>query len=286
MTGGTVIGLLHPGEMGSAVAACLVRRGGSVLWASADRSEATAHRADAAGLTDAGTTQQLIRRSDVVLSICPPHGALGVARSVAGFGGTFVDANAISADTAREIRAVVESGGARFVDGGIIGPPPGPSAAARLYLCGENAGAVARLFGHTPLDARVIDGDAGAASALKMAYAAWTKGTSALLLAARAAARAHGVEEALLDEWAISLPELQEHSIRAGRSAANKGWRWIAEMEQIAATFAAAGLPDGFHRAAAEIYRRAPHIAGGGEDGRTLDAVIEAVRLPGGAGRR
>ena len=125
----------------------------------------------------------------MVLSICPPHGALGVARSVAGFGGIFVDANAVSPDTAREIRAVVESGGARFVDGGIIGPPPG---------------AVARLCEQTPMDARVVDGDPGAAPALKMAYAAWTKGTSALLLGARAAARAHGVEEALLDEWAIS----------------------------------------------------------------------------------
>jgi hypothetical protein len=93
-----------------------------------------------------------------------------------------------------------------------------------------------------------------------MAYAAWTKGTAALLLAARALARAEGVEEALLAEWAISQPGLADRWTGAARSAAAKGWRWIAEMEEIAAAMAAAGLPEGFHRAAAEVYRRAPGV--------------------------
>ena len=96
----------------------------------------------------------------------------------------------------------------------------------------------------------------GAASAVKMAYASWTKGSAALLLAARALARAEGVEETLLAEWGISQPGLEERSARAAGAAAAKGWRWIAEMEEIAATMAAAGLPEGFHQAAAEIYRR------------------------------
>ncbi len=90
-----------------------------------------------------------------------------------------------------------------------------------------------------------------------MTYAAWTKGTAALLLAIRAVADAEGVEAELVDEWRISLPELEEAWGRAARSAEAKGWRWIGEMEEIAATFAAAGLPDGFHRAAAEVFRRA-----------------------------
>ena len=101
-------------------------------------------------------------------------------------------------------------------------------------------------------------GSVGAASAVKMAYASWTKGSAALLLAARALARAEGVEETLLAEWGISQPGLEERSARAAGSAAAKGWRWIAEMEEIAATMAAAGLPGGFHQAAAEIYRRFP----------------------------
>ena len=99
-----------------------------------------------------------------------------------------------------------------------------------------------------------------------MAYASWTKGSAALLLAARALARAEGVEETLLAEWGISQPGLDERSAGAAGSAAAKGWRWIAEMEEIAATMAAAGLPEGFHQAAAEIYRRfhRPIRPGGG----------------------
>jgi hypothetical protein len=101
------------------------------------------------------------------------------------------------------------------------------------------------------LDARVVSN----ASAVKMAYAAWTKGSAAMLLAVRELARREGVEETLLDEWALSIPELADRSERAARSADAKGWRWIGEMEEIAATFEANGLPGGFHRAAAEVFR-------------------------------
>jgi hypothetical protein len=102
----------------------------------------------------------------------------------------------------------------------------------------------------------VVDGDIGAVSALKMVYAAWTNGTAALLLAIRAVARASDVETDLLREWNESQPDLPGREERARRSAETKGWRWVGEMEEIAATFADAGLPDGFHRAAAEVYRR------------------------------
>jgi len=90
-----------------------------------------------------------------------------------------------------------------------------------------------------------------------MTYAAWTKGTVALLLAIDGVAETEGVQEALLEEWRLSLPELPGALERAARAAIAKGWRWVGEMEEIAATFSAAGFPDGFHRAAAEIFRRA-----------------------------
>jgi hypothetical protein len=105
-----------------------------------------------------------------------------------------------------------------------------------------------------------------------MAYASWTKGSAALLLAARALARAQGVEDVFLAEWGLSQPGLEERSGRAAGSAAGKGWRWVAEMQEIAATMSAVGLPEGFHQAAAEIYRRAPHDAEAG-----LDAVLDAL---------
>jgi 3-hydroxyisobutyrate dehydrogenase-like beta-hydroxyacid dehydrogenase len=250
-----IVGVLHPGSMGSAVGAALRAQGHEVLWASEGRSVASAERARAAGMSDAGSVAALLVRSDVVLSICPPHAALEIAELAVGYDGVYVDANAVSPDTARAAQAAV---GGRFVDGGIIGPPPSQPGTTRLYLSGDEAASVARLFGEGPLAAIALDGAVGAASALKMTYAAWTKGTAALLVAVRATARAHGVDDALLEEWALSQPHLADRYERALESSAEKGWRWVAEMREIAQTFAAAGQPDGFHLAAAEVFASAP----------------------------
>ena len=245
------VGLLHPGEMGAAIGTLLRERGTTVLWASEGRSAATARRAEGAGLEDAGSVDEVVRSSDVIFSVCPPHAALDVARSVSGFTGVYVDANAISPATAHAVADAV----ARVVDGGIVGAPPRRSGTTRLYLSGAEADVVAELFGGTAVDARIVSQEVGHASAVKMAYAAWTKGTAALLLAVRSLARSEGVEPTLLEEWSLSLPELPEQSVRAARAAATKGWRWVGEMEEIASTFAAAGLPAGFHEAAAEVFR-------------------------------
>jgi 3-hydroxyisobutyrate dehydrogenase-like beta-hydroxyacid dehydrogenase len=247
------VGLLHPGEMGAAVGKCLAGAGHRVLWVPEGRGAATKERADAARLTGVALTE-IIARSDVIVSVCPPHAARDVARQVAGFRGLYLDANAVSPATAREVASIVAAGGAGFADGGIIGPPPVAPGLTRLYLSGPRAAEVQALFGGTDVDARVVP-PPGSASAVKMAYASWTKGSAALLLAARALARAEGVEPVLLEEWGISQPGLERRSAAAAGSATAKGWRWVAEMEEIAATMAAAGLPDGFHQAAAEIYR-------------------------------
>jgi Domain of unknown function (DUF1932)/NAD binding domain of 6-phosphogluconate dehydrogenase len=293
------VGLLHPGEMGAALGRCLAAAGHRVLWVPEGRSPASAARAAAAGLTAvSGGLAGLVQQADVIVSVCPPHAALEVAREVAGFGlarraagfgGVYVDANAVSPATAREIARIVEATGADYVDGGIIGTPPVAPGFIRLYLSGARAGEVQRLFAGGEVDARVLGGDAlggdalggdalgrdtsVAASAVKMAYASWTKGSAALLLAARGLARAEGVEEALLTEWGISQPGLADRSGRAAGSAAAKGWRWVAEMEEIAAAMAAAGLPDGFHLAAAEVYRRAS-AAG------SVEAILTALLSP------
>jgi 3-hydroxyisobutyrate dehydrogenase-like beta-hydroxyacid dehydrogenase len=274
-----VIGLLHPGEMGAAFGGCLTGLGHPVRWVSDGRGPQSAARARQAGLSDAGTVAALAGGSDIIMSICPPHAAVEVARSVAaGFGGLFVDANAISPATSRTVAGIIEAGGGSYVDGGIIGAPPTAANATRLYLSGARAGQIRDLFAGSWVDARVVDGQAGAASAVKMAYAAWTKGTAALLLAARALASAEGVQDTLLAEWELSQPELADRSEQAARSAAVKGWRWVAEMEEIADSMAAAGLPRGFHQAAAEVYRRPPRARDG--DTVTVGDVIDALLSP------
>jgi 3-hydroxyisobutyrate dehydrogenase-like beta-hydroxyacid dehydrogenase len=253
--GMAIVGVLHPGAMGSAVGAALRVQGHEALWASEGRSAATAARAQAAGMRDVGAVAAVLARAEVVLSICPPHAALETAELAAGFDGLYVDANAVSPDTVRAAEEVV---GGRFVDGGIIGPPPSQPGATRLYLSGGEAASVAALFGDGPLEAIALDGGVGAASALKMSYAAWTKGTAALLVAIRATAREHGVDDALLHEWALSQPRLAERYERAVEASAEKGWRWVSEMREIAQTFAAANQPDGFHLAAAEVFASPP----------------------------
>lgn len=240
-----IIGLFHPGAMGSAVGQALVEAGHEVVWASEGRSAATAERATR--FRDCGTVAGVAGEAGVILSICPPHAALEVAEAAAGFEGLYVDANAISPARAQEVAAVHGA----FVDGGIVGGPPSAAGETRLYLSGARAGEVASLFAPTIVDARVVSD----ASAVKMTYAAWSKGTAALLLAIRDVARHYGVDEELAAEWADSQPDLLERLPAAERSAAAKGWRWAGEMDEIADTFEAAGAPGGFHRAAAEVYR-------------------------------
>jgi 3-hydroxyisobutyrate dehydrogenase-like beta-hydroxyacid dehydrogenase len=270
------IGVLHPGEMGVTVGASARASGSRVLWASEGRSAQTGERAAAAGLEDAKTLAFLCTASGVILSVCPPHSALDLARAVAaqGFSGLYVDGNAISPGTAREIGRIIERAGATFVDGGIIGPPARARGTTRLYLSGEEAGRIARLFAQGPLEAIAVDGGPGAASALKMAYAAYTKGTAALLVSIRAMAIRAGVDQALLDEWARSQGDLGARSERAAGETARKAWRFTGEMAEIAATFDDAGLPDGFFRAAAEIYES----LAGYKDAPSMPSVAEVAK--------
>jgi 3-hydroxyisobutyrate dehydrogenase-like beta-hydroxyacid dehydrogenase len=205
-------------------------------------------------MQEVASLDALLAGSDVLVSVCPPAAALEVARSVAeaGFDGIYVDVNAISPVSSQTIAQRF----ANFVDGGVIGPPANASGTTRLYLSGDSAAEVAALWNGSVVETRLVEGGAGAASAVKICYAAWTKGTAALLLATRALASVAGVEQSLLDEWATSIPGLAAQSQAAAAGNAPKAWRFVGEMEEIASTFAAFGLPDGFANSAAEVYRR------------------------------
>jgi len=256
--------------MGETLAGACVEQS---LWVSAGRSDATKARASAHELDDAGSVAVLCEQADVIVSICPPASAEDVAAEVAdaGFSGLYVDANAISPATSRRIGTRFE----RYVDGSVIGPPARKPGTTRLYLSGGESEQVASLWAGSVLEARVIDGGVGAASALKMAYASNTKIGSALLLAIRSFAAAEGVESALVDEWNLSQPGLVDRSEIVAQRVSPKAWRFVGEMEQIAASFAEAGLPDGFAGAAAEIYERMAELQH--VDGADLAAVIERL---------
>ena len=254
-----MLAVLHPGAMGAAVAACLVGCGHQVGWLRTGRSQATLLRAGQAGLTPFDDHAELLAHADIVFSICPPHGALDVARALAGFRGIMVDANAISPQTSLLVGRTV-GGSARYVDGGIIGPPPVTAGTTRLYLAGDD-GEVADLFAGSPLDAVSLAGAPPAASALKMTYAAWTKTTAALLVSIRETAAAYGVDGDLAAEWAMSQPHLAQAWLRAREQSHEKGWRWSYELAEIGRTFAAVGQPEGFGAAASQVF-----AASSGED--------------------
>ena len=241
--------------MGASVGAAAAKNH-RVLWASEGRSSDTLARAIRGSLEDCSSLVSLVHESDIILSICPPHAAETVAQDVIaqGFSGVFVEGNAISPARTRSIEKHVTDAGARFVDGGIIGGPAwSADAGTHFYLSGSDARTIADLFEGSPLIASVVSDQVGSASALKMTFAAYTKGTTALLTTILAVAEKEGVRLHLEKQWGEEFTA-RTHRQVAGNTA--KAWRFAGEMQEIADTFAAAGFSDGFHRAAGDIFSR------------------------------
>jgi 3-hydroxyisobutyrate dehydrogenase-like beta-hydroxyacid dehydrogenase len=262
--------------MGASVGAAARSNQHTVLWASAGRSAGTGARARRANLQDAGTVPKLVNASELVLSVCPPHAAEEVAREVAqlGFSGIYVECNAISPDRTRAIQRIVEDAGAHYVDGGIIGGPAWTrEAKTRLYLSGPRAEDVAACFAGSPLETPVISDRIGAASALKMGYAAFTKGTTALLTGILGLVEKEGVRADLARQWGDAFTEQTVRRVCANTA---KAWRFVGEMHEIAATFRGAGLPGGFHQAAAEVYARLEAFKDRAEP-PAIEAVLETL---------
>jgi 3-hydroxyisobutyrate dehydrogenase-like beta-hydroxyacid dehydrogenase len=253
------IGVLYPGEMGISIAVAAQKGGHDVSWASEGRSAQTRERAAKFGLRDAGTLAKLCHTCQIIVSVCPPHAAEEIARQVLahGFTGVYLDANAIAPQRAVHIGDAMAEAGATFVDGGIIGGPAWTPGTTCLYLAGPSADRAAACFAAGPLETHVLGEVVGRASALKMCYAAHSKGTTALLCAALAAAERLGVRHELQERWAHDGREgAGQKADQRLRRVPDKAWRFVGEMEEIAATFHAAGLPQGFHVAAADVYRR------------------------------
>jgi 3-hydroxyisobutyrate dehydrogenase-like beta-hydroxyacid dehydrogenase len=252
------IGILHPGKMGISVAASAQNSGHTVYWASEGRSPQTLRRAAEFDLIDSHTLARLCETCSVIVSVCPPHAAEEVANQVLAhaFTGLYLDANAISPQRAKRIgRAMIEAG-VTFVDGGIIGGPTWEPGRTWLYLSGRKAEVAASCFSAGPLEASVIGEEVGQASALKMCYAAYTKGTTALLCAILAVAETLRVREELQLQWSRGGSDFAERTTERVRRVTAKAWRFVGEMEEISSTFSEAGVPGDFHAAAATIYRR------------------------------
>ena len=275
--------------MGSALGARLRDGGARVVVALDGRSERSRRLANEAGLEDVGSLAALLRDSAIVLSVVPPEAAVEVATALAaeaaGAAPLVADLNAIAPSTAQHLASILADAGLDAVDGSISGPPPHAAGTTRLYLSGSRAGEVAAL----PVEGveRVVVGDAvGLASAVKMCTSSVYKGRVALLTQALRTAHAHGVVEHVLDDLVATGLADRERTGTTLATASAKAWRYVAEMEEIAATQAGAGLTPDLFRALASVYAELAERAGEGApedvpDGVPLDDVLR--RLSAGA---
>ena len=272
------IGILHPGEMGVSIAASAVNNGHEVRWVSENRSDKTRRRAEKYNLIEVESMKRLCDTVEIIFSVCPPHAAEDVAKSVidCGFKGYYLDANAISPQRAKRIGELLSANNIQFIDGGIIGGPAWTPKETVLYLSGKDAKVIADCFSNGPLETRIIGDEIGKASALKMCYAAYSKGTTALLSAILATAESLGVRDELYKQWDMDDSNFSEQANRRATRVTAKAWRFEGEMREIASTFEEAGLPSGFHKAAAEVYRRIAGFKDAAESPK-LEEALEAL---------
>lgn len=270
----TVVTVLHPGAMGAAVGRQAVEGGATVRWVSTGRSAATRTRAAAAGFEEFSDLCAALEGTDVVLSICPPAGAEDLARSLSGYCGVVVEANAITPQRTARIAAMLP--GARVVDGGIIGEPPHRPGTTRLYLSGDADG-VADLFAGTALEVVTMPGGIGRASALKLAYASYQKASRVLAAVAHGLAREHAVHEHLMREAAL-LASRPLADVEQFPEAAVKAWRWAPEMREVAALLSESGLPPGLALGAADALDRWGQAKD--RDDLDVEAVLDLLAQP------
>jgi 3-hydroxyisobutyrate dehydrogenase-like beta-hydroxyacid dehydrogenase len=242
--------------MGAALGAALKPAAGAVIWAAAGRSPATAKRAELSDLVAVPDLPELVRRSDLVIAICPPDAALDVARQVAEVGPPplYLDANAVAPATVHAIGALL--GSEHVVDGAVIGPPVWQPGATVLWLSGPAAAQIAELFAGSPFEARVLGSDLGPASALKACFALHSKALPTVWLTLAEAARRYGVAEEVRAELRRDGTDLDQQVATIVARAGSKAWRWAGEMEEAAEAMRAVGQPDGYSRAAAQVYRQ------------------------------
>lgn len=254
----TRLGFLHPGEMGISLAAAALHNLAEVFWCSEGRSAATRKRAEQYHLTEIATLAQFCESCDIIIGVCPPHGALDQARTLIAqnFRGIYVEANAIAPAKVQVIAEELAAAGIHCIDGGIIGLPAWQEGSTCLYLSGSNTDVVQQCFAAGFLKTTLLGLEIGQASALKLCYAAWNKGHTALLTAILGAAESNGVRAALETQWEISNPGFTPQTHKRIAAVARKAWRFTGEMEEITATLQQSGMPPEFFVGAAEIYRR------------------------------
>ncbi len=280
------VAILSPGDMGSNVGRALRENGLNVITCLDGRSTRTRELTEAAGVLDVSPLAAMLDRADIVLSILVPERAVEVAQQVAdwidrsGKPLAFADCNPVAPATALRMAEIVDSAGGRYIDAGIIGSPPGRGEPPRFYASGPNEEILAQLDGRG-IAVPTMGGANGRASAIKMCYASLSKGAMSLYTNAVVAAWNLGIFDEFIAEMEFSQQSVLSNMQGVNRLGA-KAFRWVEEMEQIAATFGAAGATPLMHKGAADTYKMIEQSPIGNERPETIDMarpLRETVRL-------
>ncbi|MFF0429634.1 DUF1932 domain-containing protein [Streptomyces sp. NPDC004520] len=281
----TVVGILHPGSMGAAIAAQAKRSGAEVVWCPSGRSSASSERARKYGLEPVDSLGAMAEQVDIILSVCPPAHAVEVAAAVAAhpFTGVYVDGNAISPATMGRISTLFGQSGATVVDGSVIGSPPSASKSTRLYLAGPHQALarVASVFSGSSVHVHLLPGPIGQASALKLSYSSYQKASRALAAVANALAAEHGVEKELLEIGQGRTTSYLTETAYFPKVAA-RAWRWGPEMDEVARALDEAGLPSELATASAAVMERWGALR---DTSMTIEQALAALHAPAGGGR-
>ncbi len=287
------VAILSPGDMGSNVGRALGENGLEVITCLAERSERTRELSEIAGITDVPDFGEMIDRSDLVLSVLVPERAVDVARQVAsviqksGKPLPFADCNPVAPAVAMQMAAIIEQAGGKYIDGGIIGSPPGRGEPPRFYASGPHEAIMGQLDGRG-ISVPLMGGEVGRASAIKMCYASLSKGAAALNASALISAMNLGIYDEFIAEMESSQQGVLSN-MQGVKSLGAKAFRWIDEMEQISATFGSAGATPHMHKGAADIFRLVESSPIGDERPETVDAsrsLRETVELLAGSSGR
>ncbi len=280
------VAILSPGDMGSNVGRALRENGLEVITCLTDRSQRTRQLSEIAGITDVPDFAEMIDRADIVLSVLVPERAVDVARQVAqvieksGKPLPFADCNPVAPAVAMEMAEIIDAAGGKYIDGGIIGSPPGRGEPPRFYASGPHDAILGQLDGRG-ISVPLMGGEVGRASAIKMCYASLSKGAAALHASALISAMNLGI----YDEFVAEMEASQQAVLRNMQGVNGlgaKAFRWIDEMEQISATFGASGATPHMHQGAADMFRLVASSPIGDERPETIDKsreLRETVRL-------
>jgi 3-hydroxyisobutyrate dehydrogenase-like beta-hydroxyacid dehydrogenase len=214
-----------------------------------DEAHAPAMRdkADQIGITLANSTEEAVQGADVVFSAVVTNETLVAAENAAPHlkpGQFYLDINSTSPAKKRKAAAVVEAGGAYYVEAAVMDLFPPKGIATPMLLAGAKAQELADLLTEFGMDQRVVGAKIGDASSLKMVRSVFMKGFTAILIESLYAAKQLEAEDIVIESLQGTFPQInwQELCDYYAPRLVNHAKRQGVEMLSVAETLEELGV--------------------------------------------